>query len=173
LLLDGGFVTKELRRRHRAVPTAPQVVAECVRLRSAPMLAGMELLREMARQWPFFLALLSNMDMVLAKSDIAIASRYAELVEDKALRDAIFTRLRREWQASIAMLLAVTGQKALLEHNSLLERSIRHRFPYLDPLNHLQVELLKRHRAGDGDDRVVRGIHLTINGVAAGLRNSG
>ena len=135
--------------------------------------AGMELLREMAQQWPFFRALLSNLDMVLAKSDIAIASRYAELIEDKALRDEIFPRLRREWQASIDTLLAVTGQSALLESNPLLARSIRHRFPYLDPLNHLQVELLKRHRAGDADDRVVRGIHLTINGVAAGLRNSG
>ena len=134
---------------------------------------GMELLREMARQWPFFRTLLSNLDMVLAKSDIAIASRYAELVEDKALLNEIFPRLRREWQASIDMLLAVTGQSALLENNPLLARSIRHRFPYLDPLNHLQVELLRRHRAGDGDERVVRGIHLTINGIAAGLRNSG
>jgi phosphoenolpyruvate carboxylase len=135
--------------------------------------AGTALLREMARDWPFFSALLSNVDMVLSKSDIAIASRYAELVEDEGLRKVIFPRLRREWQTSIAMLLAVTGQSALLEGNPLLARSIRHRFPYLDPLNHLQVELLKRHRAGDGDERVVRGIHLTINGVAAGLRNSG
>jgi phosphoenolpyruvate carboxylase len=127
----------------------------------------------MAREWPFFRTLLSNLDMVLAKSDIAIASRYAELVGDKKLRDEIFPRLRQEWQTSIDMLLEVTGQSALLESNPLLARSIRHRFPYLDPLNHLQVELLKRHRAGDGDDRVVRGIHLTINGVAAGLRNSG
>jgi phosphoenolpyruvate carboxylase len=130
-------------------------------------------LREMARNWPFFRTLLSNMDMVLSKSDIAIASRYAELVADKALRDAIFPRLRKEWQSSIAMLLAVTGQNALLETNPLLARSIRHRFPYLDPLNHLQVELLKRHRGGDADERVVRGIHLSINGIAAGLRNSG
>jgi phosphoenolpyruvate carboxylase len=134
---------------------------------------GMALLREMARDWPFFRTLLSNMDMVLAKSDIAIASRYAELVEDKALKDAIFPRLRREWQMSIAMLLEIAGQKELLETNPLLARSIRHRFPYLDPLNHLQVELLKRHRSGDADERVVRGIHLTINGIAAGLRNSG
>jgi phosphoenolpyruvate carboxylase len=135
--------------------------------------AGLALLREMAREWPFFRTLLSNMDMVLAKSDIAIASRYAELVEDEALRDAIFPRLRREWQISIAMLLEVAGQKELLETNPLLARSIRHRFPYLDPLNHLQVELLKRHRSGDADERVVRGIHLSINGIAAGLRNSG
>jgi len=120
-----------------------------------------------------FQMLLSNMDMVLAKSDIAIASRYAELVEDKALRDAIFARLRAEWQASIDALLAIMGQQSLLERNPLLARSIRNRFPYLDPLNHVQVELLKRHRAGDTDERVVQGIHLTINGIAAGLRNSG
>jgi phosphoenolpyruvate carboxylase len=134
---------------------------------------GMALLREMAREWPFFRALLSNMDMVMSKTDIAIASRYAELVADKGLRDAIFPRLRKEWQVSIAALLDVSGQQALLDTNPLLARSIRHRFPYLDPLNHLQVELLKRLRSGDTDDRVVRGIHLTINGIAAGLRNSG
>jgi phosphoenolpyruvate carboxylase len=113
------------------------------------------------------------MDMVLAKSNIAIASRYSELVEDAGLRAAIFPRLRAEWQASIDMLLAVTGQEALLEPNPLLARSIKNRFPYLDPLNHLQIELLKRHRGGDTDERVVQGIHLTINGIAAGLRNSG
>jgi phosphoenolpyruvate carboxylase len=89
------------------------------------------------------------------------------------LREAIFPRLRAEWQASIDALLAVTGQKELLEPNPLLARSIRNRFPYLDPLNHVQVELLKRHRAGDTDDVVVHGIHLSINGIAAGLRNSG
>ena len=81
--------------------------------------------------------------------------------------------MRAEWQSSIDMLLAITGQKALLEKNPLLARSIRNRFPYLDPLNHVQIELLKRHRAGDADERVVQGIHLTINGIAAGLRNSG
>jgi phosphoenolpyruvate carboxylase len=135
--------------------------------------AGMALLREMATEWPFFRALLSNMDMVMSKTDLAIASRYAELVADKGLRDAIFPRLRKELAASIAALLDVSGQTALLDTNPLLARSIRHRFPYLDPLNHLQVELLKRLRSGDRDERVVRGIHLTINGIAAGLRNSG
>jgi phosphoenolpyruvate carboxylase len=127
----------------------------------------------MYREWPFFAALLSNMDMVLAKSDIAIASRYADLVGEPALRDAVFTRLRTEWQDTIDTLLAIMAHTALLEDNPLLARSIRHRFPYLDPLNHMQLELLKRYRAGDGDDRVVQGIHLTINGIAAGLRNSG
>jgi phosphoenolpyruvate carboxylase len=134
---------------------------------------GLALLQEMYREWPFFQALLSNMDMVLAKSNIAIASRYAGLVEDEALREAIFPRLRREWEDSIAKLLAIMQQQSLLDGNPLLARSIRNRFPYLDPLNHLQIELLKRHRSGDRDEPVVQGIHLSINGIAAGLRNSG
>ncbi len=134
---------------------------------------GMAMLRAMYRDWPFFETLLSNMDMVLAKSDIAIASRYAELVADAELRDRIFSRLREEWQSAIDALLAIMRQTALLESNPLLARSIRNRFPYLDPLNHMQIELLKRYRAGDADDEVVTGIHLTINGIAAGLRNSG
>ena len=135
--------------------------------------AGMALLREMNREWGFFRTTLSNMDMVLGKSDIAIAERYSELVADEALRNAIFPRLKAEWQASIDALLDITGQSELLAGNPLLARSIRNRFPYMDPLNHLQIELLKRHRAGEADERIKRGIHLTINGVAAGLRNSG
>jgi phosphoenolpyruvate carboxylase len=135
--------------------------------------AGMLLLAEMNREWGFFRTLLSNMDMVLGKSDIAIAERYSQLVTDDGLRDAIFPRLKAEWQAAIDALLAITGQSELLDGNPLLKRSIRNRFPYLDPLNHIQIELLRRHRAGETDERVQRGIHLTINGVAAGLRNSG
>ncbi len=135
--------------------------------------AGIALLSEMHREWGFFRALLSNMDMVLGKSDIAIAERYSLLVKDQALREAVFPRLKAEWQASIDALLAITGETELLDLNPLLKRSIRNRFPYLDPLNHIQIELLRRHRAGETDDRVQRGIHLTINGVAAGLRNSG
>ena len=134
---------------------------------------GLALLREMYREWPFFQALLSNMDMVLAKSNIAIASRYSELVEDEALRETIFPRLRHEWEDSIETLLTIMEQETLLDKNPLLARSIRNRFPYLDPLNHLQIELLKRHRSGDADEQVVQGIHLSINGIAAGLRNSG
>jgi phosphoenolpyruvate carboxylase len=134
---------------------------------------GMALLQAMYREWPFFQMLLSNMDMVLAKSDIAIASRYAELVADSGLRDRVFSRLRAEWQTVVDALLTIIGQQSLLESNPLLARSIRNRFPYLDPLNHMQIELLKRYRAGDTDDDVVTGIHLTINGIAAGLRNSG
>jgi phosphoenolpyruvate carboxylase len=134
---------------------------------------GMTMLQSMYREWPFFQMLLSNMDMVLAKSDIAIASRYAELVSDTELRDRVFSRLRAEWQSVVDALLTIMGQQTLLESNPLLARSIRHRFPYLDPLNHMQIELLKRYRAGDTDDDVVTGIHLTINGIATGLRNSG
>jgi phosphoenolpyruvate carboxylase len=134
---------------------------------------GMPMLRTMYVEWSFFESLLSNMDMVLAKSDIAIASRYAELVEDADVRDAVFSQLRAEWQSSTEAVLAIMEQEVLLEKNPLLARSIRNRFPYLDPLNHVQIELLKRHRAGDIDEHVVQGIHLTINGIAAGLRNSG
>jgi phosphoenolpyruvate carboxylase len=133
---------------------------------------GLEALQAMYRSWPFFKALMSNLDMVMAKSDIAIASRYAELVEPE-LRAQIFPKLRAEWALSRDMVNAILGQESLLAQNPLLARSIRNRFPYIDPLNHLQIELLKRHRAGDNDERVVQGIHLTINGIAAGLRNSG
>jgi phosphoenolpyruvate carboxylase len=134
---------------------------------------GMPLLQSMAREWPFFHTLLSNMDMVLAKSDLAIASRYMQLVEDAELREAIFSRLRAEWQDSVDALLSILGQESLLERNPALARTIRNRFPYIDPLNYVQLELLKRYRNGDADERVVQGIHLTINGIAAGLRNSG
>jgi phosphoenolpyruvate carboxylase len=134
---------------------------------------GMPFLRELYREWPFFRSLLSNMDMVLAKSSIAIASRYAELVQDEALRESIFERIRHEWQGSIEKLLDLMGHERLLQGNPFLERSIRNRFPYLDPLNHVQVELLKEHRANSPDERVLRGIQLTINGISAGLRNSG
>jgi len=134
---------------------------------------GMGRLQAMHADWPFFQTILSNMDMVLAKSDIAIASRYAELVTDPRLGAVIFGRLRAEWQASIDAVLAITGQRSLLEHNPLLARSLRNRVPYIDPLNHVQIELLKRHRAGDPDPDVVQGIRVSINGIAAGLRNSG
>ncbi|XSC48291.1 phosphoenolpyruvate carboxylase [Bradyrhizobium sp. RDT10] len=134
---------------------------------------GMPFLQELYREWPFFRTLLSNMDMVLAKSSIAIASRYAELVPDVKLRESIFGRIRREWHSSIENLLDIMGHERLLQGNPLLERSIRNRFPYLDPLNHVQVELLKEHRAQNPDEQVLRGIQLTINGISAGLRNSG
>jgi phosphoenolpyruvate carboxylase len=134
---------------------------------------NIEELREMYRSWPFFRSVLSNLDMVLAKTDLAIASRYAELVADAKLRAEVYGRIEAEWQRTRRWLGAITGHAELLAENPTLARSIRNRFPYLDPLNHLQVELLRRHRADGGDERLLRAIHLTINGVAAGLRNSG
>lgn len=134
---------------------------------------GLALVQEMYREWPFMQTLLSNMDMVLSKTDMGIASRYAELVEDIALREQIFGRIQDEWARSRKWLFAVTGHTELLQDNPTLARSIRNRTPYIDPLNHLQVELLRRYRSGEDSEEVKRSIHLTINGVTAGLRNSG
>ena len=135
--------------------------------------AGLKQLQAMYKNWAFFRGLLSNMDMVLSKTDMGIASRYAGLVEDKALRKAIFGIIEAEWHSTVEMLFAITGATTLLEDNPTLARSLTTRTPYIDPLNHLQVALLRRHRAGDDDVLVKRAIHLTINGIAAGLRNSG
>jgi len=140
---------------------------------------GLPVLQRMAREWPVFRTLLSNIDMVLAKSDLGVASRYAELVQDTALRQRIFGTLSAEWHRTREALLQITGTTELLADNPLLRRSIANRFPYMDPLNHLQIELLRRYReapgdhAGPKDDGLRRGIHITINGIAAGLRNSG
>ncbi len=135
--------------------------------------AALALLQKMVKQWPFFKTLLSNMDMVLAKSDLALASRYSELVTDAKLRKKIFSAIEAEWHRTAHVLSLITGDKHRLEHNPALARSIRHRFPYIDPLHHLQVELIRRYREGKADERVQRGIHLSINGIAAGLRNTG
>lgn len=127
----------------------------------------------MYRDWPFFRAQMSNMDMVLAKTSIPIASRYAELVDDEDLRREIFGRIRTEHEASIEALLSIMENDTLLADNPLLSRSISNRFPYLDPLNHLQVNLLREYREQSENPKVLRGIQLTINGISAGLRNSG
>ncbi|HJV97204.1 MAG TPA: phosphoenolpyruvate carboxylase, partial [Albitalea sp.] len=135
------------------------------------------LLRRMHKQWPFFRTLMSNLDMVIAKSDLAIAARYVELVEDKRMGKKIFALIKAEWQRTNDALTLITGESRRLASNPSLARSIEHRFPYLDPLNHLQVELMRRyrHRREDepGIERMQRGIHISINGVAAGLRNTG
>ncbi len=137
----------------------------------------LKLLQKMNKQWPFFRTLLSNLDMVLAKSDLRIAARYVELVEDKKLGKRIFAAIQAEWQRTHDVLSLITGEAGRLQNNQALARSIEHRFPYIDPLNHLQVELMRRYRArkeGDpGNERLQRGIHISINGVAAGLRNTG
>ena len=131
------------------------------------------LLQRMYAQWPFFRTLLSNMDMVLAKSDLALASRYSELVADRKLRQKVFGMIEAEWHRTSDALTLITGAKQRLEGNADMQRSVRHRFPYIDPLHHLQVELMRRYRAGEGGERLQRGIHISINGVAAGLRNTG
>jgi phosphoenolpyruvate carboxylase len=134
---------------------------------------GLAQLQEMYKNWAFFRGLMSNMDMVLSKTDMGIASSYAELVDDVALRERIFGMIEREWEDTVQMLFAVTGNTTLLQDNPAFARSLLTRTPYIDPLNHLQVALLQRHRAGDNNELVKRAIHLTINGIATGLRNSG
>ncbi|OIR16770.1 phosphoenolpyruvate carboxylase [mine drainage metagenome] len=135
--------------------------------------SGLQQLQAMYRNWAFFRGMMSNMDMVLSKSDMGIASRYAELVEDVELRERIFGAINSEWETTIEMLFAITGASTLLQDNPAFARSLLTRTPYIDPLNHLQVALLQRHRAGDNDEKVKRAIHLSINGIATGLRNSG
>jgi phosphoenolpyruvate carboxylase len=134
---------------------------------------AIEELAELYQSWPFFSSALANMEMVLAKGDMAIAGRYAGLVEDRALADSVFGQIRAEWERTNEALLRITGQAALLEKNPDLAAAIRSRLPYIDPLNHLQIELIRRRRRGDEDEAVKEGIHLTINGIAAGLRNTG
>ncbi len=131
------------------------------------------LLQEMHERWPFLKVTLANLEMVLAKSDLVIAERYAELVEDGTLRSTFFDRIKDEWNRTRDRLLAITGQTRLLERNPALDKSIRLRLPYIEPLNLLQIELLKRHRAGECDERIKDGIQLSINAIATALRNSG
>ena len=131
------------------------------------------LLRAMAGEWSYFQTILGNMEMVLAKSDMGIAAHYAGLVEDKALATDLFGQIKDGWHASRDSLLAASGQSHLLEANPALNNSIRLRLPYIEPLNLLQIELMKRHRAGEADERIGEGIQLTINAIATALRNSG
>jgi len=132
-----------------------------------------EQLRDLYQRWPFFQTVLSNMAQVLAKTDLGLAAHYAELVEDESLRRRVFDKIAAEHQRSINAHKLITGQDNLLADNPALARSVFNRFPYLEPLNHLQVELLRRYRSGDDDELVQRGILLTMNGLASALRNSG
>jgi phosphoenolpyruvate carboxylase len=131
------------------------------------------LLKDMAVRWPFFQTTLANLEMVLAKSDMGIAERYLGLVEDKAAGDAIFGEIRKGWELARDGLLGLTGETRLLENSPKLEESVRLRLPYIEPLNLLQIELIKRHRAGEDDPRIGEGIQLSINAIATALRNSG
>ncbi|MFT4044710.1 MAG: phosphoenolpyruvate carboxylase [Gordonia sp. (in: high G+C Gram-positive bacteria)] len=125
------------------------------------------------RKWPFFRSVISNMAQVLAKSDMGLAHRYAQLVPDVQLRDKVFSMIVDEHERTIAMYEKITGTDDLLADNAALKRSVYNRFPYLEPLNLLQIELLRRYRAGDDEPRIRRGIQLTMNGLATALRNSG
>ncbi len=135
--------------------------------------SGIALLREMYREWPFFRTLLSNMDMVLSKTNMAIASRYVTLVPDPALRDLIFSRIDDERTETVQALLEISKTDRLLASSLLLTLSLHNRLAYIDPLNHMQIELLKAYREQPDDPNVLRGLLLTINGISAGLRNSG
>jgi len=132
-----------------------------------------EILHDLYQRWPFFRSVLSNMAQVLAKSDLGLAAHYAQLVPDESLRRRVFDKIADEHQRTIAMHKLITGHDDLLADNPALARSVFNRFPYLEPLNHLQVELLRRYRSGDDDELVQRGILLTMNGLASALRNSG
>ena len=134
---------------------------------------SLEQLRDLYAQSPFFVTTLDNMEMVLAKGDLAIARRYAALVEDRALAETIFGAINDEWDRTTGAILAITERSAILAGAPELAATIRSRLPYIDPLNHLQVELIGRRRQGDDSAAVREGIHLTMNGVAAGLRNTG
>lgn len=133
----------------------------------------LEVLQDLYQRWPFFATVLSNMAQVLAKSDMGLAARYSELVEDEDLRARVFDKIVAEHERTIRMHRLITGQDDLLADNPALARSVFNRFPYLEPLNHLQVELLRRYRSGDTDELVQRGILLTMSGLATALRNSG
>ncbi|MEJ7934543.1 phosphoenolpyruvate carboxylase [Sphingobium sp. AN558] len=131
------------------------------------------LLADMAQNWSFLKSALANLEMVLAKSDLGIAARYLPLVEDQARGAEIFARILDGWAQTHDGLLTATGQSRLLEKNPGLDESIRLRLPYIEPLNLLQVELMKRHRSGEDDPRIKEGIELSINAIATALRNSG
>ncbi|MEV1132964.1 phosphoenolpyruvate carboxylase [Rhodococcus coprophilus] len=133
----------------------------------------LESLRTLYRRWPFFRTVLSNMAQVLAKSDLELAARYSELVEDTDLRERVFGQIVEEHARTVEAYRRITGYDSLVADNPALERSLHNRFPYLEPLNHLQVELLRRFRAGEDTEQVRRGIQLTMNGLATALRNSG
>jgi phosphoenolpyruvate carboxylase len=134
---------------------------------------GAAVLATMAREFPLFIDLIRNVEMALAKSDFGIAELYASLVSDAGVRDRVFTKLEAEFHRARRSILAITGQSELLENNQVLARSIRLRNPYVDPISLIQVDLLRRKRAGDNSDAINRAISATINGISAGLRNTG
>ncbi len=134
---------------------------------------GMELLHAMMAEFPLFIDLIRNVEMALAKADIGIAEIYSSLMPDEGLRERVFSKLKAEMERTLGAVLAVTQQHALLEQNQVLARSIRLRNPYVDPMSLIQVDLLRRKRAGENTPEINRAIAATINGISAGLRNTG
>jgi phosphoenolpyruvate carboxylase len=134
---------------------------------------GLAFLQEMERDWPFFTATIGNAEMALAKSDLDIARLYADLVADGELRERIWTRIAEEHVRSTREILALTGQERLLERDPVLRRSIDRRNPYVDPISFVQVELLRRMRAGETGETIARAVLRTVNGIAGGLKNTG
>jgi phosphoenolpyruvate carboxylase len=139
--------------------------------------AGRDLLRQMHAEWPFFQTLIDNAQLTLCKADMGIARLYASLVDDKALRAKILGVLEAEYARTESAILAITGQKQLLGREPVLRKSVELRNPYIDPLNYIQVEMIRRLRAGvldkAGEEAVRRVVELTINGVSGGLKNTG
>jgi phosphoenolpyruvate carboxylase len=134
---------------------------------------GLELLREMARDWRFFAALLSNAEMACAKADLEIGRRYAELVADDEVRERIWSAITDEFSRTCSALVQVSGGDGLLSREPVLRDSIARRNPYVDPLSYVQLELLRRSRAGAGDEALRRASLYAVNGIASGLRNTG
>ena len=142
-------------------------------LSAAAQAHGFDVLRDMRDEWPFFAALLSNAEMACAKADLHIGRRYAALCEDAAVRERIWGRIEAEFEAAREHLVRLSGGRRLLDGEPVLRDSIDRRNPYVDPLSFVQIELLRRARAGEGGDRLARTSFLAINGIASGLRNTG
>jgi len=134
---------------------------------------SLELLREMAREFPLFIDLLRNVEMAFGKADLGTARLYSTLVEDVELRDRVYKMLEAEFHRTVEAVLAITAQKELLQGNPVLARSIKLRNPYVDPMHLIQVDMLRRKRSGENTAQVNRAIAATISGIAAGLRNTG
>ena len=133
----------------------------------------LEILQNMYKQWPFFRSTISNVDMVLSKTDLSIFSEYVKLASDQETAQKIFNEIEKEWVLTIDILKKITGNNVLLADNPELASSLRNRLPYFDSMNYLQIELIKRSRAGDDSEELRKAIHISINGLATGLRNSG
>lgn len=134
---------------------------------------SLELLREMAHEFPLFIDLLRNVEMALGKVDLGTARLYSTLVEDEALRERVYNMLEAEFHRTVRSFLAIVNQEELLEGNQVLARSIKLRNPYVDPMHLIQVDMLRRKRAGEDTPEINRAIAATISGIAAGLRNTG